>query len=93
MRVFSQLLVWVVGVTLHDIFSPLLILFTECFETLPARVVALGNHVHEKSVCPEECVHSPPSVERVRHSVCFMRRDTFRAWARVSATNRELGIE
>jgi len=44
MRVFSQLLVWVVGVTLHDIFSPHLILFTECFETLPARVVALGNH-------------------------------------------------
>jgi hypothetical protein len=43
MRVFSQLLVWVVGVTLHDIFSPHLILFTECFETLPARVVALGT--------------------------------------------------
>ena len=44
MRVFSQLLVWVVGVRLHDIFSQHLILFTECFETLPARVVALGNH-------------------------------------------------
>ena len=26
---------------------------------LPARVVALGNHVHEKSVCPEEYVSSP----------------------------------
>ena len=38
MRVFSQLLVWVVGVRLHDIFSPHLILFTECFETLPARL-------------------------------------------------------
>jgi hypothetical protein len=33
MRVFSQLLVWVVGVRLHDIFSPHWLLFTGCFET------------------------------------------------------------
>ena len=31
--------------------------------------MALGNHVHEESACPEEYVPSPLSVERVRHSV------------------------
>jgi hypothetical protein len=56
---------------------------------LPSRGVALGNHVHEESACPEECVPSPASVERVRHSVCFLRRDTSRASARVSAINRD----
>jgi hypothetical protein len=33
MRFFSQLLVWVVGVRLHDIFSPHWLFFIECFET------------------------------------------------------------
>ncbi len=46
--------------------------------------MALGNHVHEKSVCPEECVHSPPSVERVRHSVCFLWRNTYRPSTHIS---------